>query len=149
MKRLPLLLFLIIVATNSYACRCDMYASLETFMKERFVASDFVISAKAEFVKDSLTKGDYVMSSDPTYWRQGGYNAVLKVNKVYKGEIKTDIIEITPRWSNCSQYFKTGDTYIIFGYVNNKGEFATDVCSGNFSTTNKGRMKIFRKIRKE
>ncbi|SIR50756.1 Tissue inhibitor of metalloproteinase [Pontibacter lucknowensis] len=118
-------------------------------MKERFQASDFVISAKVESVRDSLTKGDYVMSSDPMYWREGGYNPILKVTNVYKGELKTDIIEITPRWSNCSQYFKTGDTYIIFGYVNNKGEFATDVCSGNFSITNKERLKIFRKIRKK
>jgi hypothetical protein len=123
MKKLTLLFLLtLVVVVDSYACRCDLYSSLDTFMKERFEASDFVISAKVEFVRDSLTKGEYVMSSDPTYWRQGGYNPVLKVTNVYKGKLKTDTMEITPRWSNCSEYFKTGDTYIIFGYVNSKGE---------------------------
>lgn len=146
MKRLILLLFLTVGVTNSYACRCDMYVSLETFMEERFAAADFVIAVKVEFVRDSVTKGDYVMSSDPTYWREGGYNPVLKVGKVYKGELKTSSIEITPRWSNCSQYFKIGDTYIIFGYLDKEGQYTTNVCSGNFSTEKIDKMKTFKKI---
>lgn len=150
MKKVFLLLSLSITfVTNSFACKCDIYASLETFLEERYKASDFVISAKAEFVKDSLTKGNYNMLSDPAYWRQGGYNAVLKVNKVYKGEIKTETVEITPNWSDCSQYFKTGDTYIIFGFVNKKGELNTNTCSGNFSIAKENRLKQFSKIKKE
>ena len=150
MKKLFLLISISLVSfTDAFACKCAIYSSLETFIGERYKASDFVISAKIEFVKDSLTKGNYIMSSDSNYWRQGGYNAVLKISKVYKGELKADTIEITPNWSNCSQYFKTGDTYIIFGYINKKGEFTTSVCSGNFSTVKKDWWKVFQKINKE
>ncbi|WP_148561634.1 hypothetical protein [Pontibacter korlensis] len=149
MTKIILLLSFIALSYNSYACKCNTYASIETFMEERYSASDFVVSAKVEFVKDSLTKGNYIMSADPTYWRQGGYNAVLKVGKVYKGDIDTDTIEIIPNWSNCSQYFKTGHTYIVFVYVNKKGEFTTNVCSGSFSTIQVDKCKAFQKIRKE
>ncbi|MBA9079411.1 hypothetical protein [Rufibacter quisquiliarum] len=150
MKKLILLTFLIVViATDSITCKCGIYTtSLQAATQERYNSSDFVISAKVELVRDSLTKGNYFMEPGP-YWRKGGYNVVINVKKAYKGEIKTDKIEITPSWSNCSQYFKIGDTYIIFGYINKKGEYTTDICSMNFSTDQKDRLRAFKKIKKK
>ncbi len=138
-----------ILAIDAYACRCEIYSSIETHLKERYEASDFVILAKIESVKDSLTKGDNIMAGEKDYWRHGGYNPVLKISKVYKGKIKADTIEITPNWSNCSQYFKKGDTYVIFGYINQKGEYTTSMCSANFPSAREEWWKQFQKMKKK
>ena len=150
MKKALLTLSLIIISfTTTFACRCTGYNSIKSAYKEKYKACDFVISATVQYVKDSVANGNFLfLKSDPAYWRHGGYHAVFKVNKIYKGDIKTDTIEITPNWSNCSQYFSTNSTYIIFGYKDSQGLFTTSICSPNFLKNDRLKWKTFRRIRK-
>ncbi|MCC9168992.1 hypothetical protein [Pontibacter harenae] len=139
-----LLLILIAFATESFACDCGLM-----IMEESYRKADFVISGKVEYVKDKLNRNSRYMKIDSTYWERGGYHAVLKVDKVYKGHMLSDTIEIIPDWSNCDKYFKIGQTYVVFGYVDKESNYTTSNCSGTFSKEDMESKRVFEKLKKE
>ena len=129
--RILLPIFLILTAINSFACECSELnkSNVEEFKK----GLDYILIGT---VIDQLNpdKSEYFDYS----WKKEkeAYDIIVKVKKVYKGNIQTDKIYITQFYNGaCSRKFSAGKDYIFAGkeikkfvnqYKKNKSNIESD-----------------------
>ena len=74
---------------------------------------------------------------DSTYYKKGGYQPRLEVLEIFKGNVEKDLegdfLVMDNGWSNCGEYFQTGQLVLIFGHKGRNGGIATTICSPNLT----------------
>ena len=94
----------------TYACTCDYPDSIT--INKWIQDADFVL------------EGTYITNLNPdqedlrlSNTGESGYNILFRVSSVIKGKISSDTIAILQfNNGNCTQTFKKGESYFVFGY---------------------------------
>ncbi|MEO2127341.1 MAG: hypothetical protein ABGW91_04215 [Christiangramia sp.] len=109
--RILLLIFLFLTSINSFACECSEFnkSNVEEFKDE----VDYILIGT---VIDQLNpeKTEYLDYS----WKKerDAYDIIVKIKKVFKGNIQTDTLYITQFFTGaCSRKFSAGKDYIFTG----------------------------------
>ena len=113
----------------SNACECA-----PSSLKQTYVLSDYVVRVKVVEITDSIQYDLYSNPVKPPY--KYGKRPILKVEKIYKGELANEIIKLSATDSMCDYYFEIGKEYVVF-IIEFKGELGTSVCMNNFELPNK------------
>ncbi|RSD28794.1 hypothetical protein [Mesobacillus subterraneus] len=106
-----LILFLFICVTSfptiSHACKCEWPPSVEEELKR----SDAVFSGEITRIKN-----------------ENDYRKILfEIEETWKGDSKTQII-LYDEVSSCSLDFSEGESYLVYAYIDYKGELTTNIC---------------------
>jgi hypothetical protein len=92
------------------------------------------VRVKVVEITDSIQYDLYSNPVKPPYTY--GNLPILKVQKIYKGQLANEIIKLAATDSMCDYYFEIGKEYVIL--INEfKGELVTSVCMNNFELLNK------------
>lgn len=77
-----------------------------------------------------------------------GNRPILKIKKIYKGQLANETIKLAATDSMCDYYFEIGKEYVIM--INeHKGELGTSVCMNNFELPNKEFLKEVKKLSRQ
>jgi hypothetical protein len=128
-KKIFLSLFFCFFYFASDACECA-----PSSLKQTYALSNYVIKVKVVEITDSIQYDLYSNPVKPPY--KYGNRPILKVQKIYKGQLANEIIKLAATDSLCDYYFEVGKEYVIL--INEfKGELVTSVCMNNFELPNK------------
>lgn len=135
--------FISVLALEAFACSCTPVE-----MEANFEQADFVIIGEVQKIKD-LTyrniKNTFHYVLNPAYVKNGGYLVDISTKKVLKGSVPSTIT-LTPGWHNCDYYFKKDKKYVIFGFINEDGEYRTSICTSTFFKENSKKFEQLKKI---
>lgn len=101
-------------------------------LEENFQEADFVFLAKVTQINDQKVRGfsdsaHYMM--DSSYVVRGGYHPTFQILKKYKGKLKKGReVNLHSQWGNCDFFFEKNKEYVVFGYYDQEGRIATNVC---------------------
>lgn len=107
-----ILTFALLLGYNlSFGCMCEDYPSSSN-IEEWIEDADLII--EGEYIKDIDWRSS---DSDSLNATTQGIHIYFKVNKVIKGQLKSDTVAIN-QWGNgnCTKIFKKEEEYIVFGY---------------------------------
>ncbi len=105
--------------------------------------SDYVVRVKVVEITDSIQYDLYSNPLKPPY--KHGNRPILKVQKVYKGQLNNEIIKLAATNSMCDYYFEIGKEYVIL-ISEFKGKLVTSVCMNNFELPNKEALQEVKKL---
>ena len=99
------------LATNSFACDCEM-KPVETYIN----SVDIIITGKVIELLDKIDTADYINSQfDKEFYKNKAHLVkVLILKKLKTGNIKSDTLEFTSDFSNCDPIYKLGESYLFF-----------------------------------
>lgn len=99
-------LFCLYQPKSVLACICS---SLTTALANEMI-SDADVALEGEYIKTI-----HFEENIEKLWNEGdwGRNILFKVNKIYKGKVRSDTIAIYQSGSSCSRSFQKGEKYII------------------------------------
>ena len=134
---LALTLFLLASADRSFACSCE--ASLESKKKQ---------------VQKAFTNSGAIFSGEviEVYESSADKNSLLvkfKVAKLWKGELKREIIITTNKESSmCGYGFEVGEKYLVYA-KRLKNDLFVDNCSRTTNFSNQGDVKYLTKLKRK
>ena len=134
---LALAIFACASAESSYACSCiASLAPVKEQIQGAFSSADAVFSGEVVEIKESPTDKDSLLVK-------------FKVAKLWKGELKREIIITTNKESSmCGYGFEVGKKYLV--YANGlKNELFVDNCSRTTNFSNKGDFKYLTKLKRK
>jgi len=148
-KNFLIVLFLIFISTESFACSCGgRHESLSKQVKRSFDNTDLIFTGKVikiTEINNSLLKS----SADPIIY-------TFEIIQVIKGQVQKKNIEIASAISSasCGYNFRIGKSYLVYSrkstryskLTKNKFYFSTSLCSRN-QFLSKVSKKEFRKLK--
>lgn len=105
MRILRMILLLATASYSSYACMCS-----EIDLKKKFDESEFVFVGLA--IQNIHIDTTVAKLLDQNKW---GIRLSFKIEKLFKGNIKSSIIAIIQDGNSCSMAFGLGKRYLVFG----------------------------------
>lgn len=105
-------------------------------MEQQVKQADVIFVAKVIEIKDleyENIRSTLMFKVDSTYMENAGFNPILEVDTIYKGELNhpsySTTIPYECNWSNCDILFEREKTYLIFAYLEPDGRIKTNVCT--------------------
>ena len=130
MKKYFLFWGFVLGVTHIFACQCIESGSV----KEEFKEYNLVFTATVIEILGPIEPFDTTWIDVKMLIRKPvfGYSKKVLLQSIYKGKRLNDTLIIAGNQSNCELYLKVGDTYLIYGNLQN-GEVITNACtrSGN------------------
>ncbi len=120
-------------------------------IEEKLQQSDFVFFAKVTQINDQKVRGfsdspHYML--DSRYVERGGYHPTFQILKKYKGKLKKGReVNLHSQWGNCDYFFEKDKEYVVFGYYDQEGRIATNVCWPIILVKDKSQLNTINKLK--
>lgn len=113
-------------------CECVFLPSFP----EQVEKGDIIFVGKVLDIKDDQFENfenTLAFMIDSTYTDKGGYSPQFRIVKIYKGEFPTPLengkFHYGSQWSNCDFFFEREKIHVVFGYISQKGNITTNICT--------------------
>lgn len=119
------LLISALIAQSAFSCTCAPKLDVKTAYKYY----EIIIAAKV--IEVVVPKIDTSISKDgsPSYSRSVyGHTIKLELISIYKGDVLSRFITVSPNSSNCEYHFKVGQEYLVYAWPDD-GNLMTSICT--------------------